>query len=255
MRLDIFLSETRGISRNRAQFLISQGLVCVSGKTVTKTAYIVEHPEQISVVEDDRTTFVARSAVKLDRYLAALVGHPIRPNSVAAEIPGITISGKNCLDVGSSTGGFVQVLLKYGAKQVTALDVGTAQLHESLRGNPKIISIENTDFREYHRGAQEFDIITADVSFISLEKLLPAFARAAGSSTKLIILFKPQFEVGKENLTKQNLPKSEKVILEAMNRFRTALKEYDFCELDCRESELPGETGNREWIFLLQKTG
>lgn len=240
MRLDLFLSQSRNISRNRAQFLISQGLVSMSGKVVTKTAFFVENPENIQVADDDRTEFVARSAVKLSAYLQTN--------------PALEIENKVCLDVGSSTGGFVQVLLKHGAKEVVALDVGTAQLHESLKDNAKIISIENTDFREYNRGNKEFDIITADVSFISLEKLLPAFDRAASAHTKLVILFKPQFEVGRENLTKNNLPKTQSVIQSAMKRFRTAFGKTGFTELDCRESELPGEAGNREWIFLLRKT-
>ena len=115
-----------------------------------------------------------------------------------------------------------------------------------------MISIENTDFREYNHAEKVFDVITADVSFISIVKLLPSFVRVASKNTRFILLFKPQFEVGPENLTKNNLPKSQAIIHAAIRKFRQSCRENGFAELDCRESELPGETGNREWVFLLK---
>jgi 23S rRNA (cytidine1920-2'-O)/16S rRNA (cytidine1409-2'-O)-methyltransferase len=99
-----------------------------------------------------------------------------------------------CLDVGASTGGFTQVLLQHGAKKIIALDVGTSQLHETLRAESRVISIENTDIRNV-KLEDKFDIIVVDVSFISLRKIIPTLIELKSENTELILLFKPQFEV------------------------------------------------------------
>ncbi len=239
MRLDLFLSETRGISRNRAQFLIGEGLVSVGGKTVRKSAFEVEDgsSDRIAVTEDPRTSYVARSAVKLERFLAA---------------EGIRLDGVECLDVGSSTGGFVQVLLAAGASKVVAVDVGTDQLHPSLRNDPRIELHENTDVRAFEP-ARAFDFVTADLSFIPLETVLPDLVRLAAPGGRLALLFKPQFEVGKANLTgKKYVARDSRVALAAAEKFATMAREAGLSELSFRESELPGEAGNREYFFLFR---
>ncbi len=136
MRLDIFLAETRAISRNRARFLIEEGLVTMKGVPIGKPAFEIDDSNRdfIDVSEDPRTSYVARSAVKLARFLAF---ENVRPE------------GAECLDIGSSTGGFVQVLLSEGAAKVVAVDVGSDQLHASLRSDTRVELYENTDVRDF----------------------------------------------------------------------------------------------------------
>jgi 23S rRNA (cytidine1920-2'-O)/16S rRNA (cytidine1409-2'-O)-methyltransferase len=159
------------------------------------------------VQEDKKTLWVSRSAVKLADYLEK---YPI------------SIHGKKCLDIGASTGGFTQVLLSYNADSVVALDVGSSQLHPSLRNIENILSLENTDIREY-QSSTHFDIIVTDVSFISLRQIIPSISRLSNYSTHIILLFKPQFEVGKNNLRKTGVPKNDTIIQTCLLDFQNWL--------------------------------
>lgn len=240
MRLDLYLAETRSISRNRARFLIEEGLVKVGGILAKKPALEILDgaPQSVEVAEDPRTAYVARSAVKLERFLTS---------------ENVRLDGVECLDVGSSTGGFVQVLLANGASRVVAVDVGSDQLHPSLRSDERIEIRENTDVRDFKPG-RGFDFVTADLSFIPLEKVLPDIVRLASPNARLALLFKPQFEVGKENLTKKSyVARDKKSVDAALSKFRSAARELGLEELSFRESELPGEAGNREYFFLFRK--
>lgn len=240
MRLDLYLAETRSISRNRARFLIEEGLVKVDGILAKKPALeIVDGaPQNVEVAEDPRTAYVARSAVKLERFLVS---------------ENIRLDGVECLDVGSSTGGFVQVLLANGASKVTAVDVGSDQLHPSLRSDARIEIRENTDVRDF-KPSRGYAFVTADLSFIPLEKVLPDIVRLASPNACLALLFKPQFEVGKENLSKKSyVARDKKSVDAALSNFRKSAKALGLEELSFRESELPGEAGNREYFFLLRK--
>ncbi len=240
MRLDLFLAETRAISRNRARFLIEEGLVTVKGVPIGKPAFEIDGSNRdfIDVSEDPRTSYVARSAVKLERFLAA---------------ENIRLDGAECLDVGSSTGGFVQVLLAEGAAKVVAVDVGSDQLHVSLRSDARVELHENTDVRDFFPG-RTFDFVTADLSFIPLEKVLSDIVRLSSPDARIILLFKPQFEVGKEHLTRKSyVARSGKAVEVAISKFREFAREADLSERSFRESELPGEAGNREYFFLFSK--
>lgn len=240
MRLDLFLAETRSISRNRARFLIEQGLVKVDGISAKKPALEIlgDASQAVEVAEDARTQYVARSAVKLERFLIA---------------ENIRLHGIECLDVGSSTGGFVQVLLAEGAAKVVAVDVGSDQLHASLRSDARVELHENTDVRDFFPG-RTFAFVTADLSFIPLEKVLSDIARLSSPDARIVLLFKPQFEVGKENLTKKSyVARDKKSIDAAFSNFRKAAETLGFEERSFRESALPGEAGNREYFFLFSK--
>jgi 23S rRNA (cytidine1920-2'-O)/16S rRNA (cytidine1409-2'-O)-methyltransferase len=136
--------------------------------------------------KDPQTFYVSRSAEKLEKFI---------------ESARIEIAGLDCLDVGASTGGFTQVLLARGARSVVALDIGTAQLHPSLRSDERIISLENMDIREY-APETPFDCIVGDISFISLRLLLTSMIRHLKVRGILIVLFKPQFELQSYELTK-----------------------------------------------------
>ena len=161
------------------------------------------------------------------------------------------LAGADVLDVGSSTGGFVQILLQRGAKSVTALDVGSSQLSEILRRDPRVIVRENTDIREF-ASKKKFDLITCDVSFISLNLILKSLARLAKSA--LIVLFKPQFEVGAEiKRNKKGVLKDEKAVRAARAKFEQLCAELGLAVLYASACKIAGKEGNREFFYLLKR--
>ena len=163
----------------------------------------------------------------------------------------LNLAGADVLDVGSSTGGFVQILLQRGAKSVTALDVGSSQLSEILRRNPRVIVRENTDIREFE-SEKKFDLITCDVSFISLNLILKSLASLAKSA--LIVLFKPQFEVGAEiKRNKKGVLKDEKAVRAARAKFERLCAELGLVVLQTSACKITGKEGNREFFYLLKR--
>ncbi|WP_298061497.1 SAM-dependent methyltransferase [uncultured Campylobacter sp.] len=163
----------------------------------------------------------------------------------------LNLAGVDVLDVGSSTGGFVQILLQHGAKSVTALDVGSSQLSEILRRDPRVIVRENTDIREF-ASKKKFDLITCDVSFISLNLILESLVRLAKSA--LIVLFKPQFEVGAEiKRNKKGVLKDEKAVRAARAKFEQLCAELGLAVLYASACKIAGKEGNREFFYLLKR--
>ena len=163
----------------------------------------------------------------------------------------LNLAGADVLDVGSSTGGFVQILLQRGTKIVTALDVGSSQLSEILRRDPRVIVRENTDIREFE-SEKKFDLITCDVSFISLNLILESLARLAKSA--LIVLFKPQFEVGTEaKRNKKGVLKDEKAVRAARAKFERLCAELGLAVLHASACKITGKEGNREFFYLLKR--
>jgi 23S rRNA (cytidine1920-2'-O)/16S rRNA (cytidine1409-2'-O)-methyltransferase len=184
-RADVLLVE-RGLfeSRARAQAAIEAGLVTANGKPVAKASETVAVDARIEA--QPAHPFVSRGGVKLS---GALERYPI------------DIENHVCLDVGASTGGFTEVLLANGASLVFAIDVGRDQLHPSLRGHPNIVSMEETDIRDFEgkRLPQRPDIVVIDVSFISLKAVLPVALSLAAAPTHLLALIKPQFEAERKH--------------------------------------------------------
>ncbi|WP_297959665.1 SAM-dependent methyltransferase [uncultured Campylobacter sp.] len=163
----------------------------------------------------------------------------------------LNLAGVDILDVGSSTGGFVQILLQRGAKSVTALDVGSSQLSEILRRDPRVIVRENTDIREFE-SEKKFDLITCDVSFISLNLILKSLTSLAKSA--LIVLFKPQFEVGAEiKRNKKGVLKDEKAVRAARAKFERLCAELGLVVLQTSACKITGKEGNREFFYLLKR--
>jgi 23S rRNA (cytidine1920-2'-O)/16S rRNA (cytidine1409-2'-O)-methyltransferase len=297
MRLDLFLAQGQNFTRNKAQQLISAGLVSVNGKSITKPAFEVSETDSINIQEDRRVRWVSRSAEKLAGFLLPPCegGMSERQGGFALKIQ---ILGTNCLDVGASTGGFTQVLLELGAAHVDAVDVGTDQLHESLRNDPRVTSYEQTDIREFaitslsredvtqwqeglapktsdiktplnpllrHNsspksgklktltGGSRYDLIVCDASFISLHEILPSMLDLTDEQTNIILLYKPQFEVGRENLRKTGVPKDEKIVEKKLTEFEQFLTEQN-CQIIARgKSTLIGEAGNQEWVYWIKK--
>ena len=163
----------------------------------------------------------------------------------------LNLAGADVLDVGSSTGGFVQILLQRGAKSITALDIGSSQLSEILRRDPRVIVRENTDIREF-ASKKKFDLITCDVSFISLNLILKSLASLAKSA--LIVLFKPQFEVGAEaKRNKKGVLKDEKAAYVARAKFERLCAELGLAVLHTGACKITGKEGNQEFFYLLKR--
>ena len=231
MRLDEYLVK-KGLvdSRNKAKELIKNKKVKVDGEIITKPSFKIEKGE----VEILEKVYVSRAAWKLKNYL---------------EKYNISFEGKSILDVGSSTGGFSEVALERGAKKVVCVDVGDNQLHPKIRENSKVEVFENTDIRDFTYSTK-FDILVSDVSFISLLKI---FDKLKSFSDEMILLFKPQFEVGKEaKRDKKGVVIDKEAIKKARNKFEKEIsKEFEIIRSE--ESSIKGKEGNIEYIYHLRK--
>lgn len=242
VRYDDFAARRLGISRNRALELIKAEQIALNDKFFkpsfdVSALSVFKTPEALM---DDRglnlrllgPIYVSRAALKLRDFL---------------EQTGLCVRGRSCLDVGASTGGFVQVLLARGARSVLAVDVGAGQLDGTLRRDERVRSLENTDFRAF-KSEEKFELLTCDVSFISLLKLLPALDGAAGKD--LILLFKPQFEVGREaKRDKKGVLRDAKSIIRAREDFEKACANLGWVLKNQSVSSLAGKEGNVEHFY------
>lgn len=240
-RLDVFLQQNGFFeSRSRAALAVSEGKVKVNGATVTKSAFLVD--ENDGIVIENQNDHVSRAYKKLD---------------AAINIFGIDAEGLTAVDIGASTGGFTQCLLKHGAKKVYAVDVGTNQLHPSLKSDPRVVSMESTNARTLKK--DDFpDIISLavmDVSFISQSKLYQAVGDILPSGGILISLVKPQFEVGKENIGKNGIVKDKDGKL--IERVKTSLIDiaagFGLIFKRFADSPIKGGDGNSEYLCLFVK--
>lgn len=231
MRLDIYLTKHFSVqSRNKASELIKSQKVTIDGKVVTKPSFKIEEGMDVDITQEE--FFVSRAAYKLKYFLEEF---------------NIDIKDSDALDIGSSTGGFTQVLLSNGVKNVTCVDVGSNQLHESLKDDPRIIIQENTDIRKFFP-EKKYDLVTCDVSFISILNILEDIARLANH--RIIILYKPQFEVGREVKRDSNgVVQDEKAIQKCTDEFLAKTREYGWELVDNKKSELAGKSGNVEELF------
>jgi len=235
-RLDIELT-ARGLvtSRSQAESWIKLGKVMVDGKLVTKPGYFVSSLSVIKMTAEEQ--YVSRAGLKL-ASVAKLLKLDFREATV--------------LDVGSSTGGFTDYALRHGAKKVFAVDVGTEQLHPSLRDNPAIELHEKTDIRDFYLSESKPDIIVIDVSFISLREILPHLAEnLCGENTVIAAMLKPQFEAGKHQ-TNKGIIKNDAVRRQILKDFESWARHY-FVVVDKRDSEVAGSKGNRERFYLLRR--
>jgi len=235
LRLDNYLVEKGFVdSRNKAQALIKEGLVFVNEKVAKKSSYRVEESDSVNVQE--HRSYVSRAAFKLDAFLEELR---------------LDVQGRVALDIGSSTGGFTQVLLERNVAEVNAVDVGRDQLHHSLREDERVNVYEGCDIRKFEPN-RTFDLVVSDVAFISLLYILEDVQRLA--SRDIILLFKPQFEVGREvKRDKNGVVLDKKAIANAMQKFEDAclLKEWKLVQKS--PSSLTGKEGNLEYCYYFKK--
>ena len=231
-RLDVLVTQS-GLaeSRERAQALILAGKVRVAGETVRSPARSVSHDAAIAV--DAEPGYASRGALKL---------------APALDRFGVDPGGRVCADIGASTGGFTDVLLRRGASKVFAVDVGRGLLHWRLRQDPRVLVIERVNARDLEEFPEPVSLVVIDVSFISLEKVLPAIRRAAPEAD-VVALFKPQFEVGRTDVGKGGIVRNAAAIAVALGRFREWCAGNGYAVRDEVPSEVAGAEGNRE-IFL-----
>lgn len=234
IRLDQYLVENNLVdSRNKAQQLIKDSKVSVNKKIITKASFKVSD-ELIEL--DDEHVYVSRAAYKLKNFL------PLLP---------FNVKGMNALDIGSSTGGFTEVLLMNGVASVTSVDVGSSQLHKKLLDDDRVISIENQDIREF-KSEKHFELITCDVSFISLSHILDSINEL--SSKYIILLFKPQFEVGKNvKRDKNGVVADKKAISTAIIKLEDTCTLLGWKKLLMEASSITGKEGNIEYCYCYEK--
>lgn len=232
-RLDIVMIQ-RGMTttRSQAESWIKMKKVTVDGHIMTKPGLFVRPDSVIKLMAD--TQYVSRAGLKL---------------ASVAEVLKLDFGGKTVLDVGSSTGGFTDYSLKNGAKKVYAVDVGTDQLHPTLRRNPQIELHEKTDIRDFHLKTKP-DIIVIDVSFISLRDILPHIhENLSDAHTQVVAMVKPQFEAGKDQ-TNKGIIKNDSIRRQILKDFETWAKDL-FVIVDKRDSDVAGAKGNQERFYLL----
>ncbi|GEP02107.1 TlyA family RNA methyltransferase [Methylobacterium oxalidis] len=221
-------------SRARAQAAIEAGLVSADGRPVARASDRIAAGARI----DARAPhpYVSRGGVKLAAALDAF---------------GLDPRGLVCLDVGASTGGFTDVLLRRGAAHVYAVDVGRDQLHPALRDNPQVTSLEGTDARGLDRGAIPLppDLMTVDVSFISLRLVLPALVPLLAPDARLAALVKPQFEAGRERIGRGGIVRDEAVHAAVCAEVRACLEGLGVAVLGLVPSPVEGGDGNREFLI------
>jgi 23S rRNA (cytidine1920-2'-O)/16S rRNA (cytidine1409-2'-O)-methyltransferase len=240
VRADLYLIETGHFeTRAKAQEAIAAGKVTVNGQVVRKPSQKI--PEGADIVAEAAHPWVSRAALKLVAGLDQF---------------GIDPAGRTCLDVGSSTGGFTQVLLERGAKTVYSVDVGRGQLHPKIQADSRVVSMESTDARSL--AATSFDaapsLVVCDASFISLLKVIGQPLALAAASAELIALIKPQFEVGKAAIGKGGLVKSDRDRDRAVAEVRAGLEGLENFKIRAiMDSPIQGGDGNREYLIAASR--
>lgn len=233
--IDLLLVK-RGLAptRIRARSLIMAGVVFVNGNRVDKAGTLVEEDAEI-VVKDSALGYVSRGGIKLEAALREFK---------------IDVHDKVALDVGASTGGFTDCLLKRGAKRVYAVDVGYGQLDWKLRQDPRVVVMEriNARYLKPEDIGELVDISTIDVSFISLTKIIPPVSKILKPGGILIALIKPQFEVGKGEVREGGIVRDEKKHREVINKISLFLEKLNFKILGVISSPILGADGNKEFL-------
>ena len=235
LRLDQALVEIGSMeSRAQAQAAIAAGRVSVDGLRTTKPSQKVRLNQSISA--ERVHPYVSRGGLKLAH---------------AIEVFNIKVGGRVCLDVGASTGGFTDVLIRAGAAKVFAVDVGRGQLHASMRASPKVVNLESTDARNLNDAMipEAPELIVCDASFIGLEKLLGPALRLAAPGADLVTLFKPQFQVGPKHVGRGGIVSDSDAVAQARLRVHDWLAGEGWKIIAECDSPIKGGDGNREYLI------
>jgi len=237
-RIDSLLVESGLVeSQAKAQAMIMAGEVAVDGKTVSKSGTLVA--EEVNITITEPPPFVSRGGIKLDHALDQFQ---------------LDVSYRVVADIGASTGGFTDCLLKRGASRVYAIDVGYGQLDYRLRQDSRVVVLERVNARYPINLPEKVDLATIDVSFISVQKVIPSVARLVKGKGCLLVLIKPQFEARRREVDKGGVIKQPLVHARVLGRFISWLVEYGFRLAGLVASPIPGTSGNREFFVLLRLT-
>jgi len=234
VRLDVMLAE-RGLaeSREKAQALVLAGEVLVNGVKATKPGQSVPAGADLQVLQ--RPLYVGRGGLKLE---------------AAIDRFNIQVAGRICLDIGSSTGGFTDCLLQRGAARVHTVDVGAGQLDWKLRTDSRVVLHErlNARYLRYEDIGEPIDLAVCDVSFISVTLILPALGPLLQPSAEMVILIKPQFEVGREQVGKGGIVRDPELHRSSCERVESAVRQMSY-KTDIIESPILGAEGNKEFLL------
>jgi len=234
-RIDTLLVELRMVeSRARAQSLIMAGAVTSGGKIVDKAGTMV--PEDARVEIASPPPFIGRGGIKLEHALESF---------------GLDVKGKVALDIGASTGGFTDCLLKRGARLVYAVDVGYGQIDYRLRNDPRVVVMERVNARYPFSLPEKADLATFDLSFISVEKVIPQVVNLLVYRGILVVLLKPQFEARRNEVGRGGVIRQPEIQARVIGRFISWVVENRFRLLGMAASPIPGASGNREFFFML----
>jgi 23S rRNA (cytidine1920-2'-O)/16S rRNA (cytidine1409-2'-O)-methyltransferase len=239
-RLDILLVEKGMVpSRERAKAMIMEGNVLVAGVPFTKAGAVVDSDSRIELRGGD-IPYVSRGGLKLEAALAHF---------------GVDVRDVIAMDVGSSTGGFTDCMLQKGARKVYCVDVGYGQLSWSLRNDPRVVLLERTNIRhlERQRVPDLIDLVTIDVSFISLRNVIPKAMEFMGENGAILALVKPQFEVGRGEVGKGGIVRDEAKRMAAVNSVREFAEGLGLKGPGAFQSPVPGQKGNIEYFLYLRR--
>ena len=238
-RIDVALVR-RGMadSRTKAHRLIASGVVSVDGSVVAKPSAIVSADAPIEV--EPGPGYVSRGALKLVGAFESFARY------------GLTAPrGMDCLDIGASTGGFTQVLLRGGAGRVIALDVGHGQLHPDLAHDPRVVEMSGVNIRDVEAGDLPFvpELVVSDVSFISMTLVIPVISRITRPGARIVVLVKPQFEVGRRNLGHHGVVRDEGLRRSSLDGVSRCAADHGLDVVSTAESPVVGIHGNREYLL------
>lgn len=239
MRLDKYLVDNHFFeTRQKAQFFIKQGKIKVDGVVCNKPSFIVNEKPKIEILDEKQ--YVSRGAYKL-------LG--------AVEKFNLDFKDKIVLDLGASTGGFTQVALEKGAKKVYAVDIGKSELHKLLKSDKRAVDLPNTDVRNLKKAeVGDFDILIGDLSFISLTKVLPYLFNEFGKIKEGFLLFKPQFECGKDIAKKyKGIIKNKDIHIKILNNFVNFVENLGNFISDIDFSPIKGGDGNIEYLIYFNE--
>lgn len=240
-RLDLILVEREFFeTREKAKREIMAGNVIVNEQVVIKAGTMFKDNDELNIRVKDKLKYVSRGGLKLEKAIKAW---------------DLDFSDKLVLDIGASTGGFTDCALQNGARRVYSVDVGKNQLDWKLRNDEKVVSLEEMhikDLKEEDIENKKVDFIVIDVSFISLTKVIPYFKKFLVQSGKIVMLVKPQFEVGREKIGRNGVVENEEYHDEAIKKVISFSKECGYELIDVEDSPIRGAKGNKEFLMLLK---
>jgi len=239
MRLDVYLVNNNYFpSREQAKFNIAKGNVLINGTPASKPSQPISEHDAVDLIAENAIPFASRGGMKLEKAL---------------QLFSVDCTDISALDVGASTGGFTDCLLRHGARHVCAIDVGTNQLVASLRDDPRVVSIENMNIKDLDPSQispNKFDLIVADLSFISLNKVVEYLPKFLTSNGEIVALIKPQFEVGQNQIGKGGVVKNPKAHIHALEDIAIAWQQANLHLSTLTYAPIHQSTKNIEYLAL-----